>query len=124
MFYIVVPLLPNSSMYQKLFHKITPLSSSSHGITCAVSYIFRDLSHKSGASILHGNPNLFFTLLMALCAVFIFSWRFLVIALEVDYSFVVSGGLVGVVPFTDFIQLCTLESELQCCSLKISWCHW
>ncbi|XP_011029949.1 PREDICTED: monocopper oxidase-like protein SKS1 [Populus euphratica] len=29
----------------------------------------QDLSHKSGASILHGNPNLFFTLLMALCAV-------------------------------------------------------
>lgn len=33
----------------------------------------QDLSHKSGALILHGNPNLFFTLLMALCAVFIFS---------------------------------------------------
>ncbi|KAJ6748125.1 MONOCOPPER OXIDASE-LIKE PROTEIN SKS1 [Salix purpurea] len=33
----------------------------------------QDRSHKSGVSIIHGNPNLFFTLLMALCAVFIFS---------------------------------------------------
>ncbi|KAG5234442.1 monocopper oxidase protein [Salix suchowensis] len=52
----------------------TEMAPPSNVLYCgALASKQQDRSHKSGVSIIHGNPNLFFTLLMALCAVFIFS---------------------------------------------------
>ncbi|KAJ6764514.1 MULTI-COPPER OXIDASE [Salix koriyanagi] len=54
----------------------TEMAPPSNVLYCgALASKQQDRSHKSGVSIIHGNPNLFFTLLMALCAVFHFQLK-------------------------------------------------